>query len=192
MTNRLTWTQKQFDNELARGTMTVIGPKIQVVGTVKDMRYTKLMYWGAAPSKVGLSFSGNGLPFANPGIAYENTPNKGDVMLTATGGFTFVLDGVPNAYYVGNGTLYMPPHITLKACDGNGCDDLHVTVKIDEGMPFRTLTYPAPPSKKPRDGPLFYLEPWHGARTQEEILRARAYPEKNITPDNFWGKAVPN
>jgi hypothetical protein len=192
MTNRLTWTQKQFDNELATGTMTVVGSKIQVNGNVKDIRYNKLMWWAAAPSKVGLSFSGNGLPFANPSMAYENTPNKGEVVIGPTGGFTFTLDGVPNAYYVGNGTLYMPPHMTLKACQGDKCEDRHVTVKIDEGMPFRTLTYPAPPSKKPRDGPLFYLEPWHGARTQEEILRARAYPEKNITPDNFWGKAVPN
>jgi hypothetical protein len=191
MTHRLTWTTKQFDNELANGTLTVVGNKIQVSGTVKDTRYTKLMYWAAAPSKVGLSFSGNGLPFANPSIAYENTPNKGEVELQ-TGTFTFTLNSVPNAYYVGNGTLYMPPHLTLKACSGEGCEDKHITVKIDEGMPFRTLTYPAPPSKKPRDSPLFYLEPWHGARTQEEILRARGYPDKNITPDNFWGKAVPN
>jgi hypothetical protein len=191
MTHRLTWTTKEFDNELVVGTMTIIGNNIQVEGTVKDFRFTKLMYWAAAPSKIGLSFSGNGLPFANPSMAYENTPNKGDVILNNSK-FNFTLNSVPNAYYVGNGTLYMPPHMTLKVCDGKGCDDRYVTVKIDEGMPFRTLTYPAPPSKKPRDGPLFYLEPWHGARTQEEILRARGYPEKNITPDNFWGKAVPN
>lgn len=191
MTNRLTWTQKQFDNELATGTLTVVGNKIQVTGTIKDTRYGKLMYWAAAPCRVGLSFSGNGLPFANPDMAYENTPNKGEVILNA-GNFSFTLNSVPNAYYVGNGTLYMPPHMTMKVCQGDKCEDRHVTVKIDEGVPFRTLTYPAPPSKKPRDGPLFYLEPWHGARTQEEILRARGYPEKNITPDNFWGKAVPN
>lgn len=191
MTNRLTWTQKQFDNELATGILTVVGNKIQVTGNIKDTRYNKLMYWAAAPARVGLSFSGNGLPFANPDMAYENTPNKGEVMLNG-GTFSFTLDSVPNAYYVGNGTLYMPPHMTMKVCQGNQCEDKYVTVKIDEGMPFRTLTYPAPPSKKPRDGPLFYLEPWHGARTQEQILRARGYPEQNITPDNFWGKAVPN
>jgi hypothetical protein len=191
MTHRLTWTTKQFDNELAVGTLTVVGSKIQVSGQIKDTSYTKLMYWAAAPTKVGLSFSGNGLPFANPSIAYENTPNKGEVSLNG-GSFTFTLNSVPNAYYVGNGTLYMPPHMTLKVCGSNGCDERHVTVKIDEGVPFRTLTYPAPPSKKPRDGPLFYLEPWHGARTQEEILRARGYPDKNITPNNFWGNAVPN
>jgi hypothetical protein len=191
MTNRLTWTQKQFDNELASGIMTVINNSIHVTGNVKDARYGKLMYWAAAPLRVGFSFSGNGLPFANPAIAYENTPNKGEVELTG-GNFQFTLNSVPNSYYIGNGTLYMPPHMTLKICQGNKCKDRHVSVKIDEGIPFRTLTYPSPPSKKPRNSPLFYLEPWHGARTQEEILRARAYPEKNITPDNFWGKAVPN
>lgn len=192
MTNRLSWTEKSFDNELVVGKLYVVGSSIRVTGTVKGMQYTKLMYWAAAPSKVGHSFSGNGLPFANPAMAYENTPNKGEVQIGEGGSFDFTLDSVPNAYYVGLGTIYMPPHITVRACGENGCTDKHISIKVDEGMPFRTLTYPAPPSKKPRDGPLFYLEPWHGPRTQEEILRARAYPEKNITPDNFWGAAVPN
>lgn len=192
MTHRLTWVQKKFDNELASGTMTVMNEKVQFDGTVKMAGAKKLMFWAAAPIRPGHSFSGNGLPFANPHIAYENTPNKGEVALTTGGRFTFTLNHLPNAYYVGNGTIYMPPHVSLKVCADEECNAEYVSVKIDEGIPFRTMTYPAPPSKKPRDGPMFYSEPWHGARTQEEILRARAFPEKNVMPDNFWGKAVPN
>ena len=193
MTHRLTWTTKPFDNELASGMLSVVGNKIRVSGAAKSvLGRTKLMYWAAAPSVTGLSFSGNGLPFPNPTVAYENTPNKGEIMLGVGGTFDFMLEGMPNAYYVGNGTLYMAPHLTLRLCGVEKCEDRYVSIKLDDGVPFRTLTYPAPPSKKPRDSPLFYLEPWHGPRTQEEILRARAYPEKNITPDNFWGKAVPN
>lgn len=192
MTHRLNWQTKNFDNNVVTGTMTVNGDKIVVSGTVKDFRYKKLMFWAAAPSVNGHSFSGNGLPFPNPHIAYENTPNKGEVHVGENGLFTFTLNSVPNAYYVGNGTIYTKPHMTLKVCGADTCDDSHVSVDIDDGVPFRTLTYPSPPSNKPRNGPLFYLEPWHGPRTQEEILRASAYPEKNIMPNNFWGKSIPN
>lgn len=192
MTSRLTWTEKAFDNELTSGVMKVISEShIQVSGTVKDTSYTSINYWAANPATIGYSFSGNGLPYANPDMAYENTPNKGMVKLNTLGQFTFTIT-CPNAYYVGLGTLYVPPHMTLRACGNAKCSDKYVTVKIEEGIPFRTLTYPAPPSKKPRDGPGFYMEPWHGARTQEQILRAKGYPSKNVMPDNFWGKSVPN
>ena len=57
--------------------------------------------------------------------------------------------------------------------NSNGADDLYHTIQIDEGIPFRTLTYPSPPSKAPRTSPLFYHCGNEGlpVRTQEQILR---------------------
>ena len=101
----------------------------------------------------------------------------------------------PNSYYVGLGSLHIPPHVNLKLSLGgkpeNDPNNKTATVVIDDGIPFRTLTYPAPPSKKPRTSPMFYCEPWHGARTQESILRSAGYPATNKMPDNFWGMKPP-
>jgi len=38
---------------------------------------------------------------------------------------------------------------------------------------------------------MFYCEPEKGARSQEAILRASAYPSTNTMPDNFWGERPP-
>lgn len=46
-------------------------------------------------------------------------------------------------------------------------------------------------SKKPRLSAMFYCEPEKGARSQEAILRASAYPATNTMPDNFWGDRPP-
>lgn len=187
---RVEWKEKGFDNDLTVGKMNIIDNKIFVSGKVKDTSYNKLLYWAPASPCVGHSFSGFGLPFANPHMAYENTQNRGDVNLSEKGGFSFTIN-YPNSYYVGLGTLYIPPHITLRLCGSNKCSEKTVNIKIDEGIPFRTLTYPAPPSKRPRNSPMFYASEWQGPRTQEQILYDSEYPKNNITPDNFWGKSVP-
>ena len=63
------------------------------------------------------------------------------------------------------------------------------TIQIDEGIPFRTLTYPSPPSQNPRTSPMFYHchRNQLPIRGQETILRDSGYPEVNEMPSNFWG-----
>ena len=101
----------------------------------------------------------------------------------------------PNAYYTGLGSLYIEPHVNLKLC-GTKKDYPFSTLKIDDGMPFRTLTYPAPPSKNPRSSAMFYVNDKITLRSQEQILRDSGYPRFNIKPvkmpDNFWGLKPPN
>lgn len=188
--NRLTWQEKDFNNDIVSGKMTVVNDMIKVTGRVKSLGYTKMMFWAAESPEVKLSFSGYGLPYANPDMAYENTTNSGIVELDNLGNFEFLLK-YPNAYYVGLGSLYIPPHVNLKLFSNNEPDNKVISLKIDEGIPFRTLTYPSPPSKNPRQDPMFYMSYWQGARTQEEILKAKAYPDQNMMPDNFWGTAPP-
>jgi len=38
---------------------------------------------------------------------------------------------------------------------------------------------------------MFYCEPEKGARSQESILKASAYPGGEAMPDNFWGDRPP-
>ena len=135
------------------------------------------------------SFSGRGLPYINPDQAFENSVNTGAVE-TINGEYEFSIF-YPNSYYVGNGSLYIAPHVYIKMCD----EDEIVSIKIGEGIPYRTLTYPAPPSKNFRLSPTFYNNSKLYVRSQEQILRDSGYPEYNTIPpkipDNFWGLRPP-
>ena len=184
------WKQIQFNKDLCQGTILYNGSGDLVVqGQLKNVSpSSKLFFWAAAPPTNGLSFSGSGMPYPDPSVAYDRTPNKGVVEVT-NGNFSVNLK-YPNAYYVGLGTLYVSPHINFKVCEA-GREDVYFTVPIDGGIPFRTLTYPAPPSKNPRNSPMFYAMPEKGARSQESILRASAYPAVNVMPDDFWGDRPP-
>ena len=151
-----------------------------------------ILYWASSPPDFNASFSGSGLPFANPEQAFDRSPNVGAVK-TVNGKFEFKLF-YPNSYYVGLGSLYIPPQVHIKICDGSKDEKYH-SIKISEGIPFRTLTHPSPPSNNPRQNNLFYDNKNLQLRTQEQILRESAYPStcnsNHKTPDNFWGKRPP-
>ena len=149
-----------------------------------------VLFWAPNPPNYNTGFSGSGLPFPNPDIAFDNTPNKGAVKVINKK-FQFNIR-YPSSFYVGLGSYYVEPHIYYKVCDSTGKESKIYSIKIGEGIPYRTLTYPPPPSSAPRKGPEFYngrdLLP---VRTQEQILRDSAYPEKNVLPRNYWGLSIP-
>ena len=179
-----------FNKESCEGAISYRGKGDLVIqGKLKNVSpMSKLFFWAAAPPTFGTSFSGSGMPYSDPLTAYDRTPNKG-VIDVQNGNFTITMK-YPNAYYIGLGSVYIPPHVNFKIADA-GKNDTYFSVQIDDGIPFRMLTYPAPPTKKPRTSAMFYYEPEKGARTQEDILRASAYPETNTMPDNFWGDRPP-
>jgi hypothetical protein len=186
MTQQNSFRQILFDKDICDGSVLYQGKGDVIVnGNMKNGNYTGIIYfWAAAPPTNGISFSGSGMPYPSPLVAYDRTPNKGAVQVV-NGKFRFSIK-YPNAYYIGLGSLYIPPHINMKFCsDGN--PDMYFSIQIDDGIPFRMLTYPAPPTKKPRNSPMFYCEPEKGARSQEQILRVSSYPTDNKMPDNFWG-----
>lgn len=186
----LPWQTKEFAGAECRGQLINNSTgDITVTGTVTQMGVSSIMFWAAAPPTYGTSFSGSGMPYPNPTVAYDRTPNKGTVPVK-DGKFEFRLK-YPNAYYIGLGSLYVPPHISIKAIRADGSESEPFMVVLDDGIPFRMLSWPAPPSQKPRIGAMFYCEPSHGARTQEAILRGAGYPEVNKMPDNFWGTKPP-
>ena len=182
-----------FNKDMCDGTITY-NPNgdILVSGKLKNSSPNAVIsFWAAAPPTKGISFSGSGMPYPSPEVAYDRTPNKG-VVTAVNGSFNFVLK-YPNAYYIGLGSLYIPPHVNFKITQPDSQDQQtnNFSVQIDDGIPFRMLTYPAPPTSKPRISPLFYCEPEKGVRSQEAILRASSYPSINSMPDNFWGDRPP-
>jgi len=148
-----------------------------------------ITYWAANPPTFSLSYAGSALPYANPIMAYENSPNKGSVK-AINGNFQFRIR-YPNSYYIGLGTVYVKPHVNIKICNGKEDGEVH-KIELGDGVPFRTLTYAPPPSTWPRYSPIFYsgrnLLP---VRTQEQICRDSAFPSENKYPENFWGLKPP-
>lgn len=140
-------------------------------------------YLAAATPDYHYSYSGSALPFANPTQAFQDTPNKGVIQLQ---GNTMLLElQYPNSYYIGLGTVLIPPSLSLFYISGG--EEKTIVVKIAEEVPFRLLTKPRSLTYS-RESCMFYIGTDNlPIRTQEQILRSASYPTKNKTPENFWG-----
>jgi len=174
-----------FENEYCQANLMFLNRKDMKVECRFKMNATgkKLYWWAAAPPCYGISLSGSGMPYANAVQAYDNTINKGIIDVSSGNGVVFEMK-YPNAYYIGLGSLYVPPHINMKLTDGSS--EVQWVIPVDNGIPFRMLTYPTGQSTIPRNSCMFYEgKPW-GARSQEEILRASEYPSVHQMPTDFW------
>jgi hypothetical protein len=170
-------------NNLGNGEYLVKG---KVDNGPKDALIT---YWAANPPTFSQSYAGSALPYANPLMAYENSPNKGSVR-AVNGMFQFRIR-FPNAYYIGLGTIYVNPHVNIKVCGSGDEGEVH-KIELGDGIPFRTLSYAPPPLTWPRYSPIFYSgREQLPIRTQEQILRDSAFPSVNKYPENFWGLKPP-
>ena len=188
------WRKLHFDDEFCNGVVEKQqNGNILVKGDLKiDIPNVKIVYWAANPADLLQSYSGSGLPFYSADQAFSNMVNGGSV-ITNNKSFEFKLF-YPNSYYVGLGSVYVPPQVYIKICNPNVKSTVQI-INLGNGIPFRTLTYPSPPSKNHRSSPLFYTNNNLPIRSQEQILRDSAYPVFNIlppkTPDNFWGLKPP-
>lgn len=156
-----------------------------VVGKVKEQVKDDIIhYFAASPPDHRSTYTGSGLPFANQSQAFDNSPNIGAVKLMDN---TFEIKLMyPNSYYVGLGTVYIPPTIFIKYINIEGTERTFA-IKVSHGIPYRTLTYP-----QNRKDPGFYKDGWAmPVRTQEQILRDSDYPVKNEMPSNHWGLKPP-
>ena len=179
------WRQSYFKKMNCEGILSYGGDgDVEVKGSVKTiMSNPKVIFWAANPPTYSTSYSGSGLPYHSADQAFDKTPNLG-VVQAENGKFQFKLK-FPNSYYSGLGTVYMPPHVYIKVCE-NGTDGKVESIKLGDGIPFRMLTYPPPPSQAPRCSSIFYGgRNKLPVRTQEQILRDSSYPNINKMPDNF-------
>ena len=200
------WREKYFERIDCEGVAINEGlGEITIKGEVKtESENPTIVYWAPNPPTYSTSYSGSALPYHDSIQAYDNTPNIGAIK-AVNKTFEFKIK-YPNSYYVGLGSLYVPPHIHFKICEKENKKDVleniklnsnnveskngeYHTIQIDDGIPFRTLTYPAPPSNNPRSGPMFYHchRNQLPIRGQEQLLRDSGYPEVNVMPNNFWG-----
>ena len=191
--NNNNWRNNFFNNSLCEGNITSdSNGNINVNGKLKDNVNGTVRYWAANPPTKSYSHAGSNLPYSSPEVAFQNSNNTG-LINTTNGEFSLKLN-YPNSYYVGLGSLYVPPTLYLKVCNQEKVE----SIVLGPGIPYRTLVHPAPPTKNNRITPLFYRNKNldnMDARTQEKILRDSQYPEFNVIPpampDNFWGLKPP-
>ena len=160
-----------------------------VFGTLKEAAKNDAIYYFAAnPPDYRATYTGSGLPFANQAQAFENTPNKGKVAIV-NGTFEIQLM-YPNSYYIGLGTVIVPPSLFLEYETMQGVSRT-VTIKLSDGIPYRLLTYPMQNTMARKDA-MFYSHGWKlPVRSQEQVLRDSAYPTVNKMHANFWGLKPP-
>jgi hypothetical protein len=97
-----------------------------------------LQYWAAAPNTCTYSTAGTGLPFPNEEVAYENTPNKGEIKVGNNGKFKINLM-YPAGYYINGGEIYVPPHINIKICGSK--ENILNRIVLPVEIPFRSLGF---------------------------------------------------
>lgn len=166
--------------------------QIVVQGRITEQIKDNTVYFiAASPPDYRATFSGSGLPFYSQVQAFENTPNKGKIVVSIGVEFQIELM-MPNSYYVGLGTVYVPPTLYLEYFNAEG-QKRNVSIKLSDGIPYRSLTWPGPGQKTAaRGGPMFYATQFKlPVRSQEQILRDAAYPEKNKMDEDFWGLKPP-
>ena len=171
---------------------------LKVTGTIAEpVRDHKIYYLAAAGPDRRATFTGSGLPFANPEQAFENTPNKGCVPLDGTGSFTIELI-TPNSYMVGLGSVQVPPtvYIMYYTPDGRKRIQSH---KVADPIPYRSLTYPLAPRAR-RDATFYDSQFSLIPKTQEKVLYDSRYPcdvgdaaKADVEAHaNFWGRRPTN
>ena len=188
--------QVPFENVYCRGVIMEGGgdgkiPEIKIKGILKESvaQPRKLHYVAAAPPDYRASYTGSGLPFANQSQAFYATPNYGDVEVSSDGEFEFDVM-YPNSYYIGLGTVIVPPTVYVEYKTVSG-ETRNISIKVDNGIPYRMLTYPMQYTRARKDA-TFYKDGWSmPVRTQEQVLRDSAYPSTNNMADNFWGLKPP-
>lgn len=193
MNNTFEFDKQHFDKNLSCSDVKVRedNGEFVITGNTEADDESYAMYWAANPADFRQSFTGSGLPFPNPYVAYENTPNKGAVAVR-NNKFQIRIK-YPNAYYTELGNEYHEPHIYIKVCRGQTEEGPVHNITLGDAIPYRLLDYPGGglESKKRKDVMFYNKDNRVGHRNQEEILRAARYPDYNVMATNHWGTKPP-
>jgi hypothetical protein len=159
----------------------------------------RIQWVAAAPPERRASEAGSCLPFADERMAFEGMHAMRGTALSEgdPSSFTVRLRAVPNAFYAGLGTERVPPSVFVSFAH-NG-RRMRSAAKVADGVPFRSLTYPA---IRPCASASLYDVPARPARSQADILFASAFPRgprlplavpsaSAATPAQFWGGKPP-
>ena len=138
---------------------------IHLTGSIKSpSKYQQKYLMAANPIDRMMNYTGSGLPFTSPFIAFENTPNFYEIPKDGAIEAHFKY---PNSYYATETQEKVVPSvfITLKS---NGSDSIFYQLKLTDPLPLKTSTTYRHEFKQ---GPEFYAK-------KEDIL--------GVPPNQEW------
>ena len=143
--------------------------------------FKQMEVFAANPIDRMMNYSGSGLPFPTPSIAFENTPNVYQVDPKGTIQTQFQ---TPNAYYTQDKQTLVQPSLFIKLVPKNDQEPIFVRFQLENKLPLKTLyhrdrTQNAYPGRT--EGPMFYQRKADvlGVQGQEAILRQTAVTKAN-------------
>jgi hypothetical protein len=129
-------TVAEFSDSMLTGHVTCDRGLYTVSGRIKSGR--GLLYRAADPADQRLAVAGSGLPFANPGMAFDGQ-NMGEAQVGNFGTFNFTITR-PNSYYTHHGIKLVAPHVDLQVVNKEGVVVHEIRVPLGESIPNRSLT----------------------------------------------------
>jgi len=159
----------KFKQECMEGELSYGSETIHVKGKINDNVNKGIIdYLACCPPEKRMNADASGMPYANAEIAFCNSPNKGRIELALGNKFSITLDN-PGSYYVGLGTVLIPPTLFIRF---KSIDKIKiVSIKINEPVPYRTLTYPIKDLKTNEEQKENIL-----VRSNEQIFKDSIYP----------------
>ncbi len=182
---------KYFDKlycATVKDTQPIRKPDFNVKVGIPDIVDDNIVYYiAASPPDYRFTYTGSALPFHSYQQAFQNTPNKGQIEVK--NGEISVDIQYPNTFYIGLGTVPIPP--TLFLYYKSKGKQIERQIRLSDGVPYRMLSYPMR-FTRPRKNAEFYEKMWSlPVRTQEQIFRDATYPTENQMASDFWGLRPP-
>ena len=157
-----------FRNDYVDCVVNAGGRQVRVSGNVRvPSAYSKMIVMAANPIDRMTSYTGSGLAFPCPNMAFENTPNH--AIIPDSGGFD-VQFSYPNSYYTSDTSQRVPPSVFL-TLERLGQESIHVRIDLEEALPLKTLTH-----RPGRSDPDFYArENIIPPQSAEGVMRSLAF-----------------
>ena len=139
----------RFTNNYVTLTVTEQNDKLVIHGNIIDPDQYKMMeLYAPNPIDRMTNYSGSGLPFPNPTIAFENTPNNFQIPTT---GEIHTLFTKPNSYYGEVSQKKINPSLFLTLYPKAIMEPIFIHFQMNDELPLKTLYY-----RPERTGPDFY------------------------------------
>ena len=141
---------------------------LSISGNVVDApSYTEMIMIAANPIDRMMNYSGSGLPYPTPYIAFEGTPNQ---YVIGGDGVINTMFARPNSYYSTDTYTRIQPSVFVKLYKNNTEEPITIQFKLEDKHPLKSVFYRKERSER---GPYFYEKKADiiGVRSQYEIIK---------------------
>jgi hypothetical protein len=146
--------------------------QLSITGKINNSQnYSRMELLAANPIDRNMSYSGSGLPYPCPTIAFDESPNY--YLIPENGEFSNIIFKYPNSYYTVDGKTKIVPSLFITLHPKSGGKNIHLRFELQDILPLRSLTH------RPHHagGPLFYSAKEQLIEIQGAEATARTYAD---------------